>query len=153
VLYGRHCKDEAMSVKLIWREMPKEVRRIVEPLVKKHLHLLPPWCIQLSIKYGETKDDIERAVAYIEVEPQYLQARLTICRLYLEQDDYNRESTIVHELLHVAIAPIQSFMEHLMKIYVAEESEVATWRDNFNTEVIEGVVQSLMHSLSPRVSS
>jgi hypothetical protein len=137
-----------MNVEIQWGTMPREVRKVAEPLFKKNLHLLPGWCRALFIRYGDAPKDQDRVVAYIEVDAEYLQASITLCRRFLDDTDVNRERTVIHELLHVSMRPLQDWVEHFMSIYVADE-EQDKWRDNFNHKAIESVIQNLMFSLVP----
>lgn len=133
-------------VEMIWHEMPREVREVVEPLIEQYEYLLPSWLRSLSISYGDSK--VEGSVAEILTDTAYLQAKLKLTKNFLDDTVLNRERTIVHELLHVTITPVQDWMRYIVQQYVVEQ-DVEQILKHFDEQIIESVVQNLMYSLLP----
>lgn len=133
-------------VEIIWHEMPKEVKAVVEPLLEQYEYLFPSWIRALSVRYGE--GSVKGSVAEILAEVPYLQAKLYITRQFLDDNDRNRERTIVHELLHLSLAPLQDWVDNLMEMYVNEE-DIEAVRKQFYEQPVEQAVQNLMYAVVP----
>ena len=131
-----------MSVKVTWHSsMPKEIRQTVEPLLKKYRFLIPGWCHDLSIGYG----DCEGAIAGIEVKPEYRMAKMTIYQAWVRSDADYRDGTIAHELIHIALTPMQHYVETLLECWKDDpiaELNLDQWRRHY-----EGATDDLARSI------
>jgi hypothetical protein len=133
-------------VEVIWREMPEEVRAVVEPLLEKHLHRVPSWCNTLAVTSGSSSE--ARVVATVEADYEYRQARISFTPLFLSENKKNRESTIVHELAHLPLAPIRDWVLDTIKALLTDETMQQYLFAQYH-KLEEGAVQDITHSVLP----
>jgi len=88
-------------MKIVWREVPPEVRNRAEPLLKRWRGLIPGWCERLTVFYKQDEGNI----ASMNSRPEYRRATLLLHGSFLDDDD--NEDTIIHELAHIAFEPVR----------------------------------------------
>lgn len=126
-------------------EVPKDIRALIRPIVAEWKWLIPAWCRLIAIRYGAPPEDVPQAVATCEVDFEYRQARITICPLFREQTEDEQRRTVVHEILHVAVAPLSRAAHSLVRT-LADDELLEKFRDEISSAE-EGVVSDLMYAL------
>lgn len=94
------------------RDFPPDLIPSVTHLLARYQHLLPTWCHDLTVRYKRN----EKLSGLIKVEPEYRRACLFISGAFVREDAIDRENTIAHELLHVALWPLYKRAEALAEM-------------------------------------
>lgn len=132
------------AARVVWDEKcPRELRSAVEPLLDRWLHLLPTWCHSLVVAYDSECDDVANCLA----EHEYRGARITIGGNWLRQPTYERESIIVHELLHVPLVVLTEWTKDLVHRLVGDDERLRDWLLSEWQERFEAVTCDLEHSI------
>jgi len=131
-------------------KIPVEVLESLAPLVDKWLWLVPTWCHELHVHYEGVIGEEPDAYASNSTVPEYRGARIRVAGSWLERDDRNREEAVVHELLHIPIAPMRCVLldsvactDNVPFKELVEEN----WRI-----AMEGAVCDLAHSLMEKAA-
>lgn len=94
---------------------PKEVQRVVEPLIEKHSWLLGDHLHRLDVVFGLTEDDAD---ASMNILLRYHEGVLSINSGFLKYDDAGKSRCIAHELSHVItqglLDEMWDIVEHLI---------------------------------------
>ena len=143
VAHTKHPRD----IDVFWQPMPEGIRTMLEPYVTKHLHVAPVWCRKLTIGYA-TSSDAVRTLAEITTDCEYRQASVVFYSLMLMEPEIERERTVLHELLHIAVAPLSDWT-HSMISDLVEDGAMKSHLLKEATQRMEGTVQDLMYSLLP----
>lgn len=91
--------------------MPDEMRAGVEAHIMSNLDLLPAWTIALHTDY-----DRNVMMAEIRPRPDYRRGALTIGGGWLEASESYRRRTIMHEFMHMHLAPLHHLAAELVDI-------------------------------------
>ena len=94
-------------IDLVWKDdWPPEARVAVFAEIQPLLPLLPPWCITLFLRWGDSKPSgTGRSVAEMTSHYGNRWAHLMVRPPWLEHDPAMRRRDLVHEFLHVALHP------------------------------------------------
>ncbi len=91
-----------------WGYMPPEVRDAFRPILLRYLWLAPSWCHTLSVAYRQLDSE---GNAHVEAEyassSEYRKGWITLYSGWLDSPPPERVATVVHELLHLPIAPMK----------------------------------------------
>jgi hypothetical protein len=136
-----------MRAELLWGDMPAEYRRAVEPLIRRHGGKLPLWVATLSVRFSRDTED-GQAVAFMCVDYEYRQARITLTPVFLLDTPANRERTVIHEFLHAAQAPVRTFVADVLATYV-EDDDVRKLLFSQYHRLEEGCVQDATFAFKP----
>lgn len=90
-----------MKFPLIHNDLPPQISKVVAPIIAKHKGLLPTWCHTVHLVMTN-----EPCRAACESKPEYRGAQIQIGPLFMNDPDEERENTIVHELIHVTLSPL-----------------------------------------------
>jgi hypothetical protein len=136
-------------VKVTWKKgVPKPVRETVAPILRDFRCIVPDWCRSLAVDY---KHDMGRdapvsgAIASMEADPEYRQAKLEIYSAWHTATDEFRELTIIHELTHIALQPMVAFTDKMIEgaaDTVYQDVLVDQWRRTF-----EGAVEDISRAI------
>lgn len=136
-----------MSLRITYRDVPDEVREVVEPLVEDWQHLVPGWVRELSIFW--THGDDPSSPCACSTDPEYRFARIYLFGGFLGGTPDEREGWFVHELIHLPLAPAVNIVEDLLDRLLGEDGDPEfygfakeEWR-----KVFEGAVQDITYSL------
>lgn len=139
----------ASGVTVAWYpEVPADVRKSVEPILERWLWVVPTWCHDVRIKYaGDCEDPDDKSVATCEWSLPYRYARITIHGNWMGYTrDVDRESAIVHELVHIALGPMSDqFMALVQELDPPEK--LASWAERTHDVSLEGAVVDLTRAL------
>lgn len=99
---------------ILWGYCPQEIRAALRPVLSDYLWLVPSWCQTLYVRWDDRPEEAD-TTASASAQPEYRQAQLTICPGWLGAVHASRRTALVHELLHLPLAPM-----------VIEHSDLAT---------------------------
>jgi hypothetical protein len=80
-------------------DFPADLRVIVEPILLRWLPLLPTWCQEFRVRYRGDNEN----TAQVNVSHRNRWAILTITGNWLDEPESEREESLIHELVHVAL--------------------------------------------------
>lgn len=133
-------------MKIDWfPDLPPEVVEAVRPALERHRRLLPPWLQTLHVKYSPEND----CTACTSASVEYRWASITFKASFLMDSPEEREDTIVHELLEVALAPVRSFTDDLIdRLLKDDDPKFHGWAEEHFMRACEGVIQDLAWGLA-----
>lgn len=131
---------------LRWGYMPNEVRSAVAPILRSYLFLVPPWCRQLAVDYwkGDGSGD-----AQTSCDPEYRQGHIQINAGWLDANPTQRRLEIIHELLHLPLAPmVEEHRETVDRLFDDGDAPKfkATVQEQWR-KCFEGAVQDLAFAI------
>jgi hypothetical protein len=100
-----------------------EVRAAIEPHLVKWAFLIPAWCHELTVKWDD--DDTSSALC-VKVFYEYRSADLIVLPNFLTSPAA-RERDVVHELLHLSLAPLTIVCEAMRDALVKQAPDVEEW--------------------------
>lgn len=125
-------------------DVPQEIKKAALPIVERWAWLIPQWCLWLRV--GNTTILPENGgYAMNTTREEYRFARIMLTPAWLEENDRDREFGIVHEILHIPIAPMHELMGTAMEKSDNEPYKALVeeqWR-----KAMEGAVQDLAYAL------
>lgn len=136
--------DKVRTLKIAWdRNMPKEIRNALQPIVEKWAYLLPTWCHFMKVLYNIEAEFISQMTA----EPLYRRAFMMVGSGWLVLGHEGRIHSIVHELLHVPWEPVTETLEGILDEYIKCEATrkiiEREWRHRY-----EAAVEDLANALT-----
>lgn len=123
------------SPRVIWMDVPEELRHIVEPYLARALPLLPRWVVELRVIY-ELDDS---ASMMTRVRPDYRTVTLSVCPLWFTQQEQKRRSDVVHEFVHAPLESLRILCTDLIA-KVPDESFRDYLRDDLRRRLESAVV-------------
>lgn len=102
------------------RSLPPEIEAEVRPLVDRYAYLIPGWMRELTVRYAVDTPD-GSYVADINIQPEYRQATLRLVPKWRDCDAAFKEQTIIHELIHLSLAPMDAWTQTLITKTVPDE--------------------------------
>jgi hypothetical protein len=95
----------------VWKAgVAGKYKRIIEPWLEEHRHLVPTWCERVALTVKKKADTL---AASIEVDPEYRQAKIYFHPGFWQMDAEMQELTLVHELLHISTWSLACLCEKL----------------------------------------
>lgn len=126
---------------------PDEVFRAVLPHVKRWVWLAPSWCHELHVFHdnddGEPGDSLSMCAQY-----GYRFAQLNVRSEWLGNDDATRGTEVLHEILHIVLAPAQQFGDGIIE--KAIPAAMRAWVEASWHEAIESATCDLERALAAR---
>jgi hypothetical protein len=109
----------------IWYEprVPSEVRSALDPLIQKHLHLMPGWVTEICVTFDPSSDNCME----MGTEPEYRRAHLTVTGYWLRADVHERDSTVRHEFCHTILHPLTDWTKDLIERLAGEDERLSDW--------------------------
>jgi hypothetical protein len=115
-------------------DTPKVVLPELERFLNHLNHLVPDWCSHVWVAWRSGDSDNASTVADIMVHYDYRWACLNIYASWLEQTEEFKHEALVHELIHLFVAPLSDYAHDMVKLLVpADEAE------KFNKATVEQV--------------
>lgn len=100
------------------RSMPKEVREVVAPLVKRYSNYFPQWLNTLHVQWdGDTAD----ANAMMTTRYDYRECILHVCPHFLDCTERERDRTIRHEFMHAYTTPIKTIATEALRNLLGDD--------------------------------
>lgn len=132
-------------MKITWSvDTPLEVRRVVDPMFARWSFILPTWCHEVTGRY-EVDGDPE-TTASCAAEPEYRRSAINIHGAFLQGDSTEREWAVRHELCHIPLGPLYSFVESLVDC-IPELASRAVMQKQWE-ELVDGVVCDMARSFA-----
>lgn len=126
------------------KDFDKEQSQVLQDLMCHDSILVPKNWISIFVEKSEkASEEDEDATACIFVEPAYRYATMWIYPGFWEQSTEQRRFAIVHELLHIRVAPMRQFGRSAIKAMATEDSPVYNVMESSFTRDEESVVQDL----------
>lgn len=100
--------------------VPSSLKKEVSKLVKPWVGLVDDKLDDLQVEFNIGDSDGKDAVAAILTQREYKFATLHIFPRFLTIPQEDKENTIVHELMHVLVAPMRDASFKLLEYYVAD---------------------------------
>lgn len=130
-------------MKLKWQGVPAAVRRELEPLLKEWAPILPAWLDQLAVSFAATNEDSPDCPLSITPQPEYRIADLVVHAPFLLMDAAARKSTVLHEVVHVALEPAYALFNALLDATYEEGSPEYALMERLFSDATEGCVTDL----------
>lgn len=105
------------------RMLSPEVRDAVEPHLTKWAFLIPGWCHEINVIWNDGDGD---GALSINVYYEYRNADLAVLANFLTKPEY-REGHVVHELLHLSLAPLTQTAQALRDALAEKVPDVEPW--------------------------
>lgn len=123
-------------------ELKKDIRKHVGYLIK----LCPGWVLRLTVHYSTSTPYGDTCRASIVSDYKYRQVDLTIYASWIHLNEGEKKATIVHEAVHILVAPLQQIFKDAVDAFYSDEENVekfihATW-----DVAHEAVVEDLAHA-------
>ena len=132
-------------------DMPPEVRKAAEPYIRKWVCLVPSWV--LDLKMGVTWDETQ-LYASSWSDQEYRRAGINLCPGWLAEDEDSRENILVHELVHMAVGPLDECAKSVVRHTIGEDNEALyTWANDQISKALEGAVEDLTESIHRHLSA
>ena len=107
-------------MKLSFRDaFPAEYKPFIRATFQKYKHIIPGWCNDIYVRYSKEKDVSGECLAL----PEYRYAKIWIATGYPPLTDYDRERTLVHELVHIPLWPMHERGVEMIEMLYEETDE------------------------------
>lgn len=130
------------TLTILWGYCPQEIRGALRPILADYLWLVPSWCQTLYVRWDDSPED-RAASASSSAQPEYRQAQLTICPGWIGGVHAVRVSELVHELLHLPLAPMVVEHHDLAKRLLDDAPQFRGYTEEQWRRVFEGAVQDM----------
>lgn len=131
-------------------DWPPDLRAIVEPLMRELEWIVPNWCRRIYLKYeieGERKSwDASCSSAY-----EYRSATVYVHAGFFLSLPEERRGILMHELLHIALKPLQEFAaDALERIGGEGDGPLRDYLREQHRRAVESVTQDLRNIVFDR---
>ncbi|MFW6085015.1 MAG: hypothetical protein ACODAA_07370, partial [Gemmatimonadota bacterium] len=97
---------------------PADLRRIVDAHLERWAGLIPTWCQEFTVRYEPSYD--RRMAGRINYRNRW--AELIVTGQWFDDDPGERECSLVHELIHVALEPLVDPVGRIIEDVTAEDT-------------------------------
>jgi hypothetical protein len=104
-------------------DLSPEVRAAIDPHLAKWAFLIPGWCHGVDVRWD---DDDTTGALVVTVHYEYRDADLIVLPNFLTHLEH-RQRQLVHELMHLLLAPLTAVAEALRDALVKQVPEMETW--------------------------
>jgi hypothetical protein len=103
------------AVRVLYQDgVPLEVAGILQPLFDKWLKLVPTWCHEIEVSWNEPDETEQGVVLAICPSVEYRRAEFAVFPKWLTEKKASREQAVVHELVHLLLAPLTEFYDDVI---------------------------------------
>ena len=131
-------------VELVWRRVPSEVRAAAAEPIEELLPLVPWYVRRLIVDYdGEEAE----AWASIETDLNNREATLAIHGKWLSQGYRDRVHTLLHEVVHIWLEPLDEVLLDLYRVLEPDESAgrfLSAQRERIIERMVEDICTVVM---------
>jgi hypothetical protein len=113
----------AMHLPVSWN-VPKEFQPTIQPLVGYMIKLCPGWVRQITVYFVTNQDQGEHCRATMDADYKYRRVVLKIYPPFLDDNAEEQKRTIVHEALHILLAPLQNFVVDTFEAVLKDNPKV-----------------------------
>ena len=124
-----------MKIRL-YDETPKLVVPEIERFTGELEHLVPDWCSHVWVAWQAGDSTNASTVADIDVHYDYRWARMCIYASWLDQTEEFKREALVHELMHLFVAPLSDYARDTFKLVVPQDEA-----DKFSKSITEQIRQ------------
>lgn len=115
-----------MTALVVWKEdVPAEIKAALQPHLDRWLGHAPTWCHEVIVHWaGEASDGAD-----LRCEPvqEYRWARVTVYGSFLSRSLRDRSESVLHEMLHIALAPSDLVVHSLLDVLKEKVPELHAW--------------------------
>ena len=133
---------------IIWDGVPRPVRTVVQPYVKRFAPILPLWVETLRICFQAAPESCPSAIASTLISHEYRQLRVSFHPAYLIQEEYSQELTVIHEFVHGHVAGMWDVFNSLLEATVGEDDPLELWATEEWRRSEESCVTDLEHGIA-----
>lgn len=133
-------------MKVVWENVPLEVRAALEPLLDKWLWILPPWCQEFRVDYKGGQD----ATMSVTVSYRNRWAVLHATGLWLGEKEQYREVSVIHELVHVLLEPMVSAVARVIEDTTPAGTPLRNLADSVFSDGMEASTEDMARALQRR---
>jgi hypothetical protein len=102
-----------------------EVPELIKPELARFLdtlnYLVPDWCSHVWVAWRAGDTGNNSTVADITAFYDYRWARMQVYACWLDQSEEFKRESLVHELMHLFVAPLSDYAKAMLKILIPEE--------------------------------
>ena len=131
------------------KEVPDEVRAIFSPLLTRWGFLVPTWCHSIDIHWDDQDDS---GALRVGTHYEYREADIYVLANFLTTPE-NREQQVVHELMHLSLAPLTKVAESLRDALVKKAPDVEEWANEQFRQGEEATVCDLTALVMERIAA
>lgn len=124
-------------------DFPADLRPLVEPHLLRWFGLVPTWCQEFIVRYDSDRD----ARMAMRVNYRNRWAVLIVTGQWFDSPASERESTVIHELLHVAMEPLTSAISRIIEDTLEVGTPVYDLADSMFTDGMEASVEDLARAI------
>ncbi len=136
----------AMKKPRIYSKLEEHQVSAVVPVVRKWIRLAPSWCHSLRLEYSP---DLKDADAACTPDSQYRRAVIEFAAAFFSGTEKEQERLIVHELLHLALAPLTEFVDDALERLTEGDEDFLAWVSDQWEERVDGVVEDIRELVFP----
>lgn len=131
--------------------VPAEILPIVQRFVLPCEWLIPAWCTRVYIAWDSMPEDQSAANTISHYDYRF--ARTVLFPVWLEEKDERKTEVVLHEFLHISIAPLSDYAYHNLKVLLEEDEPKFYKHAKAELEqrmeaVVEDLTISLRHAKS-----
>lgn len=113
-----------------------ETPALVLPELQRYLndlnHLVPDWCSHVWVAWCAGDSSNASTVADMTVHYDYRWARMNVYASWLDQTEEFKREALVHELMHLFVAPLSDYARDTLKLLCPENEA-----EKFSKSIIE----------------
>lgn len=109
-----------MSKIRFYDETPAVVRPELERFLSELNHLVPDWCSHVWVAWCAGDTSNASTVADITAHYDYRWARMNVYASWLDQTEEFKREALIHELMHLFVAPLADYARDTIKLLVPE---------------------------------
>jgi hypothetical protein len=126
--------------------LPKEILSAVKDTLEKYEALVPGWVKHVNVSWiahpNEPGTSAESRGDYA-----YRWASIYLCPTFLDENEAEREDTLIHELVHVMLFPLTNYYSDLVGYLDDQPDKVRDFIRNQTVEKMESVTVDVTTSL------
>ena len=134
------------TLTIMWGYCPVEVRGALRPILLDYLWLVPSWCQNIYVRWDAAPADSDSSLS-TSAQPEYRQAQFNVLPGWLGHIEGSRRTMVIHELLHLPLAPMVHEHGDLAERLTEDGSVFAGYAQEQWRRVFEGSVQDLAVSI------
>jgi hypothetical protein len=130
---------------VIWNpEVPEDIRRAIGQHLDRWLPFVPRWCHEVIIGWESRSDDadLDTTTTY-----EYRWAKIMVRPSFLNRTQDERSNEVLHEILHVALAPWGEATGAVLDFVREKHPDVYEWAKEQRRMGMETTISDLAESI------
>lgn len=104
------------------KTVPPEVQPTLAEVLRRYEWCIPAWCTVVTVRWCPvSQEDPDHRIAETSIAYEYREAYICVFSSWLEWDDVDRRRHLLHELLHIALAPLSDYARDEIKRLVPKQ--------------------------------